>query len=131
VVAPAPDVAEIPDMAPVEGFPQPEPGAAILDPAFTDPNLPGPTFEQGLVERIEENPELATAVNENPDLATALEQNPTQIDQIEQDMGLTQPSGVPEPAGATDQGFTDPSLTEPPPPEPPPTDQDLDDTPGL
>jgi hypothetical protein len=127
VPAEYPEVAEIPQEPPVEGFPQPflpqpEPGVPTLEPRFSDEAEPGPTFPPGLIERIEENPELANAVNQNPDLAAALEQEPTQVDQIEQDLGLAQPSGVPEPAGVTD-----PALAEPPPPEPPTVGHDLDD----
>jgi hypothetical protein len=128
--------AQVREEAPVEGFPQPDPGAPVLNPDFSDPTAPGPTFDQGLIERIEENPQLASRVNEDPDLAGVLERDPTQVDQVEQDLGFREPSGVPEPAGATgpagapDQGFADPGLTEPPSPEPPRPDQDLDDTPG-
>jgi hypothetical protein len=129
VVAPEPEGVQIPE-EPSTPFTVEPP---ILNPAFSDPTDPSaPTFDQGLIERIEENPQLANAVNEDPDLARALEQDPAQVEQIEQDLGLAQPSGVTEPPpGVTEPaGVTDPALAEPPPPEPPPPDQDLDDTPG-
>ncbi len=102
-----------------------------LDRTLLDPTAPGATLDHGLVEQIEQSPELVDAVNHNQDIARALEQDPTQLEHSAQYVSLVEPSfGVAEPpAGVTGEPFADPSLTEANIPEPPPgpTGQDLDD----
>jgi hypothetical protein len=110
--------------------PVPDPGPMrTLNPELLDPTAPGATLDYGLVEQIEQSPEMVDAINHNQDLARALEQDPTQLDQIAEYVSSVEPSfGVVEsPAGVTGEPFTDPSLTEPNIPEPAPTGQDLDD----
>ncbi len=109
-------------MSQVEESATTESGRSTLDPELLNPTAPGPTLDTGLVERIEQNPELVEAVNRNEDVANALERDPTSIDQIEQDLGLAEhkpmePSVATGPAGAA----------EPDVPEPDSPDQDLDD----
>ena len=107
------------------------PGTPTLNPNLLDPMAPGPTLDQGLVDQIERDPQLVNAVNQDPDLAHALERDPTSLDQVTQDMGLTDQRPV-EPSGVTDprtsgQDFHDPSLTEPGHTEPGAPDHGVDD----
>jgi hypothetical protein len=110
-------------------MPDPEPMRS-LNPELLDPTAPGATLDYGLVEQIEQSPELVDAINHNQDIARALEQDPTQLEQIAEYVKLVEPSfGIAEPpAGVTGEPFTDPSPTEANIPEPGPTGgQDLDD----
>ena len=100
---------------------------STLAPELLDPTASGPTLDTGLVERIEQNPELVEAVNRDEDVARALERDPASVDQIERDLGLADEQGPAEPSGVTEQpaGTVEPEI-----PEPGPVDQDLDDQPA-
>lgn len=100
-----------------------EPDRSTLDPELLDPTAAGPTLDTGLIERIEQNPELVEAVNRDEDVARALERDPASVDQIEQDLGLAAEQGPAEPSGVTESA----GAMEPEVPEPDPVDQDLDD----
>ena len=116
------------ELPPVDELGTTEPSTPTLAPNLLDPTAPGATLDNGLVPRIEQSPELTNAVNQNEDIANALERDPSSLDQIEQDLGLGQPSGVPEPSGAPDPGLGEPALTDPGVvPEPGPREQDADD----
>jgi hypothetical protein len=110
------------ELPPVDELGTTEPSTPTLAPNLLDPTAPGATLDNGLVPRIEQSPELTNAVNQNEDVANALERDPSSLDQIEQDLGLSQPSGVPVPSGAPEPGLGEPDI-----PEPPPPDQDPDD----
>jgi hypothetical protein len=109
------------------GIPDPSGQAALgdyssaptLNPNLLDPTAPGATLDHGLVERIEQDPQLVAALNQNQELANALEKDPTRIYQIEQELGLAAEDQSPiEPGGgggATGlDSFTEPSLREEP-----------------
>jgi hypothetical protein len=108
-----------------------------LHPDLTNPTAPGPTLDHGLVNQINQNPQLVNAINQDPDLARTLERDPGSLDQVTQDMGLTTHQSPVEPSGVTDpstsgQDFHDPSLTDPGHTEPDVPDHGLDDHhPGM
>ncbi len=86
-----------------------------LNANLLDPIAPGPTLDYGLVERIEQNPQLLNEINQNEDLAYALEADPARIEEFEQNLSLLPPDPI-EPRGdVTSLGsFTEPSyLTDP------------------
>ena len=88
-----------------------------LNPNLLDPTAPGASLDHGLVERIEQHPQLVNALNENEELANALEQDPTRIYQIEQELGLAAEDQRPmEPGGGATglDSFREPSPTEEP-----------------
>jgi hypothetical protein len=114
--APTGDGAAVPESAPA------------LDPNLLDPIAPGPTLDYGLVERIEQSPELVNLLNQDPAAAEALERDPTQIDQIKQDLDGAGHQMPMEPSGdSAGSSFADPSLTELPTPEPSTPDDGADD----
>lgn len=100
-------------------FDEADSDAPTLNASLTDPTAPGPTLDQGLVEWIEQNPQLVNALNQNENLAYALEQDPTLIEQVEQGLDPAGPSfmepgsGVTEWDSGTNTNLIDPSLTDP------------------
>jgi len=100
---------------PAPPMPGPLEPLQTLNANLLDPIAPGPTLDYGLVERIEQNPQLLNEINQNEDLAYALEADPTRIEEFEQNLSLL-PLDPMEPSGDVTslESFTEPSyLTDP------------------
>jgi hypothetical protein len=97
-----------------------EPGSTmpVLNSDLLDPIAPGPTIDTGLVDQIEQSPELVNLLNQDPGAAEALEQDPTHLYQIKQQLGVGEQWSNDDPSftdpRSTDPSFTDPGLTEQP-----------------